>query len=30
VTERLPHAFPPNTHNRAYLETKAKKGGHAL
>jgi GTP cyclohydrolase II len=30
VTERVPHAFPPNTHNRAYLETKAKKGGHTL
>jgi GTP cyclohydrolase II len=30
VTERVPHAFPPNTHNRRYLETKAKKGGHAL
>jgi GTP cyclohydrolase II len=30
VTERVPHAFPPNAHNRRYLETKAKKGGHAL
>ena len=30
VAERVPHAFPANAHNRRYLETKAKKGGHAL
>jgi GTP cyclohydrolase II len=30
VAERVAHAFPPNVHNRRYLETKAKKGGHAL
>jgi GTP cyclohydrolase II len=28
VTRRVRHAFPDNAHNRAYLETKAKKGGH--
>lgn len=30
VVERVPHAFPDNEHNRAYLETKAKKAGHFL
>jgi GTP cyclohydrolase II len=30
VVERVPHAFPDNEHNRAYLETKAKKAGHLL
>lgn len=30
VTARVRHAFPRNTHNRAYLETKAQKGGHLL
>jgi GTP cyclohydrolase II len=28
IVERVPHAFPDNEHNRAYLETKAKKAGH--
>lgn len=28
VAARVRHAFPHNAHNRAYLETKAKKGGH--
>ncbi len=30
VTERVPHAFPGNEHNRAYLATKAAKAGHLL
>jgi len=30
VVERVPHAFPDNEHNRAYLETKAAKAGHFL
>ena len=30
VVERVPHAFPPNPHNRAYLQTKAEKSGHQL
>ena len=30
VVERVPHAFPDNAHNRAYLETKAEKAGHLL
>jgi GTP cyclohydrolase II len=30
VIERVPHAFPENDHNRAYLATKAKKSGHLL
>ncbi len=30
VAERVPHAFPGNDHNRAYLRTKAEKGGHLL
>jgi GTP cyclohydrolase II len=28
VTERVPHAFPATAHNKAYLETKAKRSGH--
>ena len=28
VTERVPHAFPSNSHNWAYLQTKAKRSGH--
>lgn len=28
VTARVRHAFPDNEHNRAYLKTKAEKGGH--
>ena len=28
VAERVPHAFPENDHNRAYLATKAAKAGH--
>ncbi len=30
VVERVPHAFPDNAHNRAYLKTKAAKAGHIL
>jgi len=30
VIERVPHAFPDNEHNRAYLRTKAEKAGHLL
>jgi GTP cyclohydrolase II len=30
VVERVPHAFPDNEHNRAYLRTKAVKAGHFL
>lgn len=30
VTSRIPHAIPPNGHNRRYLETKARKSGHLL
>ena len=30
VTARVPHAFPDNIHNRAYLRTKAVKAGHML
>jgi GTP cyclohydrolase II len=30
VAERLPHVLPPNSHNRHYLETKAKKSGHLI
>jgi GTP cyclohydrolase II len=30
VTERVPHAFPDNLHNRDYLRVKAEKGGHLL
>ncbi len=28
VRERVPHSFPSNKHNEAYLRTKAAKGGH--
>lgn len=28
VVERVPHTFPDNEHNRAYLRTKAEKAGH--
>jgi GTP cyclohydrolase II len=28
IDERVPHAFPSNKHNEAYLRTKAAKGGH--
>jgi len=28
IAERVPHAFASNEHNRAYLDTKAKKAGH--
>jgi GTP cyclohydrolase II len=30
VTERVPHGFPDNAHNRDYLRVKAQKGGHLL
>ena len=30
VAERVPHAFPANTHNYDYLRTKAEKAGHLL
>lgn len=30
VVERVPHAFPSNPHNEAYLHTKAVKAGHWL
>jgi len=30
VIERVPHTFPDNEHNRAYLRTKAEKAGHLL
>lgn len=30
VLARIPHAIPPTTHNRRYLETKAKRSGHLL
>ncbi len=30
VVMRVPHAFPDNEHNRAYLRTKAEKAGHLL
>jgi len=30
VIEHVPHAFPSNAHNRAYLKTKAEKSGHML
>jgi GTP cyclohydrolase II len=30
VVERVPHAFPDNEHNRAYLRTKVEKAGHLL
>jgi GTP cyclohydrolase II len=28
VTERVPHVFPSNAHNRGYLRTKATRSGH--
>jgi GTP cyclohydrolase II len=28
VVERVAHSFPDNVHNRDYLKTKAKRGGH--
>jgi GTP cyclohydrolase II len=28
VSERVPHTFPDNVHNRDYLRVKAEKGGH--
>jgi GTP cyclohydrolase II len=28
VSERVPHVFPANPHNRRYLATKAKRSGH--
>ena len=28
VTERVPHVFPSNEHNKAYLQAKAKRSGH--
>ncbi len=30
VVERVPHAFPENPYNHAYLRTKAEKAGHLL
>jgi len=30
VSERVPHKFPPNSHNELYLATKRKKSGHYL
>jgi len=30
VAERVAHSFPDNEHNRAYLRTKAEKGGHLI
>ena len=30
VTERVPHSFPANGHNEAYLLTKAQRSGHLL
>ena len=30
VVEHVPHAFPSNSHNWAYLQTKAKRSGHLL
>jgi GTP cyclohydrolase II len=30
VVERVPHAFPANNHNEAYLATKKKRSGHYL
>lgn len=30
VSERLVHSIPPGKHNRAYLETKAKRSGHLI
>lgn len=30
VSERVPHKFPPNAHNEAYLAAKRKRSGHYL
>ena len=30
VARRIPHAMPPNEHNRGYLQTKAARSGHLL
>ncbi len=30
VSERVPHAFPPNAHNERYLATKCQRSGHLL
>jgi GTP cyclohydrolase II len=30
VAERIPHAFPPNNHNQAYLAAKKRHSGHYL
>lgn len=30
VVERVPHAFPSNSHNESYLSTKSKRSGHYL
>ena len=30
VSERVPHTFPDNAHNRDYMRVKAEKGGHLL
>ncbi|MDR3165529.1 MAG: bifunctional 3,4-dihydroxy-2-butanone-4-phosphate synthase/GTP cyclohydrolase II [Synergistaceae bacterium] len=30
ITERIPLEFPPNEHNKKYLETKCRKMGHVL
>ena len=30
VVARVPHVIPPGIHNRAYLETKARRSGHQL
>ena len=30
VVERVPHAFPANSHNERYLWTKAQRSGHIL
>jgi len=30
VAGRIPHVIPPNEYNRFYLETKARKSGHAI
>ncbi len=30
VAERVPHKFPANSHNEAYLDTKKKRSGHYL
>jgi GTP cyclohydrolase II len=30
VDQRIPHLLPPNSHNRFYLETKARRSGHQI